>query len=146
MKGKYCTIMWNWRDHGTSKMNHHQPHWSPIFIQKGDVVYIVELEVSPLLWAPSGKPNEWFQQVLLPLDQMKAAHDKKHSKLVRRKHMFHQDNARLHVSLMTRQNCYLVRNIWFICCIHQKLHLWISIYLYLYRSLLMEEFHFPGRL
>ena len=38
------------------------------------------------------------------LDQLKAALDKKHPELVNRKHIiFHQDNARLHVSLMTRQ-------------------------------------------
>ena len=36
--------------------------------KKGDV-YTVELEASPLLWAPSGKPNNWFQQVVLPVRQ-----------------------------------------------------------------------------
>ena len=38
------------------------------------------------------------------LDQLKAALDKKRLKLVNRKRItFHQDNTRLHVSLMTRQ-------------------------------------------
>ena len=38
------------------------------------------------------------------LDQLKAALDEKHPELVNRKHIiFHQDNARLHVSLITRQ-------------------------------------------
>ena len=38
------------------------------------------------------------------LDQLKAALDKKRPELVNRKHiLFHQDNARPHVSLMTRQ-------------------------------------------
>ena len=38
------------------------------------------------------------------LDQVKAALDKKHPELVNRECIiFHQDNARLHVSLMTRQ-------------------------------------------
>ena len=38
------------------------------------------------------------------LDQLKAALDEKHPDLVNRKHIvFHQDNTRLHVSLMTRQ-------------------------------------------
>ena len=38
------------------------------------------------------------------LDQLKAALDKKHPELVNRKCIiFHQDTARLHVSLMTRQ-------------------------------------------
>ena len=38
------------------------------------------------------------------LDQLKAALNEKHPELVNRKHIiFHQDNARPHVSLMTRQ-------------------------------------------
>ena len=38
------------------------------------------------------------------LDQLKAALNEKHPELVNRKRIiFHQDNARLHVSLMTRQ-------------------------------------------
>ena len=38
------------------------------------------------------------------LDQLKVALDKKHQELVNRKRIiFHQDNARPHVSLMTRQ-------------------------------------------
>ena len=38
------------------------------------------------------------------LDQLKAALDEKHPELVKWKRIiFHQDNARLHVSLMTRQ-------------------------------------------
>ena len=38
------------------------------------------------------------------LDQLKAALDEKHPELVNRKHIiFHQDNARLHVSSVTRQ-------------------------------------------
>ena len=38
------------------------------------------------------------------LDQQRAALDEKHSELVNKKHIiFHQDNARPHVSLMTRQ-------------------------------------------
>ena len=39
------------------------------------------------------------------LDQLKAALDEKHPELVNRKHIiFRQDNAKPHVSLMTRQN------------------------------------------
>ena len=81
------------------------------------------------------------------LDQLKATLDENHPELAMEKCIiFYQDNTRLHVSLMTKQNCYLARNFWFICYIHQKSHLWISFYFYLYRSLLVEEFQFPGRL
>ena len=46
------------------------------------------------------KSNEYFFQ----LDQLKASLDEKCLKLVNRKYIiFHQDNVRLHVSLMTRQ-------------------------------------------
>ena len=44
------------------------------------------------------------------LDQLKAALDEKCLELVNRKHtIFHQDNARLHVSLMTRHKLFQLR-------------------------------------
>ena len=45
---------------------------------------------------------------------------KKCQELLNKKHIiFHQDNAKLHVCLMTRQNCYnLAGKFWFIQCIH----------------------------
>ena len=50
MKSEYCTIVWNGRDRGASDMNHHQPHTKGQSSSKeGDVVYMVELEGSPLL-------------------------------------------------------------------------------------------------
>ena len=70
MKSRCYTIMWTRRDHGTSEMNHHQPHQSPAFFQRrwwcvcGGVG-------SFLSWAPSGKPvnsNEYFSQ----LDQLSS--------------------------------------------------------------------------
>ena len=69
------------------------------------------------------------------IDQLKATLDKKLPELVNRKHIIlHQDKSRLHDSLMTRQNCYNL--FWFICCIHQTLHLQMSIYVHLFWSLL----------
>ena len=45
-----------------------------------------------------------MQQVLLQLDQLKATLDEKRPELVNRKRIiFHQDNSKPHVSLMTRQ-------------------------------------------
>ena len=75
MKSGYCTIMWNGRDHGASKMNHHQPHQRVVFSQESDVC-MVELERRPLLWAPSGKPDNSFQQVLFPFRPAESKHSK----------------------------------------------------------------------
>ena len=44
------------RDHRASEMNHHQTCQRLVFIQ--GVVKMVGLEKSPLLWAPSRKPND----------------------------------------------------------------------------------------
>ena len=81
------------------------------------------------------------------LDQLKAALGEKHPELVNRKCIiFHQDNPRLHVSLMTKQNCYsLTGKLWFICHIHQTLHLQISIYFHLYKILFMEKLSIPWK-
>ena len=81
------------------------------------------------------------------LDQLKAALDEKHAELVNRKLIvFHQDKARLHVSLMTRQNYYsLARKFWLIHRFHQTLHPWISICSCLYKILLMEKNSIPWK-
>ena len=39
MKSGYWTIMWNGRDCGANKMNHHQPQKRPVFIQRWCCVY-----------------------------------------------------------------------------------------------------------
>ena len=79
------------------------------------------------------------------LDQRKAALNKKRPELVNRKRIiFHQDNTRLHVSLMTRQK--LLQLGWEVLIhppIQQTLHLWISIYLGLYKILLKEKISIP---
>ena len=72
--------------------------------KEGDVVYMVELEGSPLLWAPSGKPNRSFQQVPLPVRPTESSTLWKACRISQQKtHNIHQDNTRLHVSLMTRE-------------------------------------------
>ena len=58
MKSRYYTMMWNGRDYGESEMNHPpltpKAGWSSSRV--GDM-YVVGLEGSPLLWAPSEKGN-----------------------------------------------------------------------------------------
>ena len=62
------------------------------------------LEGSPLLLTPFRKQNN-SNKYCSQLDQLKAAPKEKCPELVNRKHIiFHQDNIRLHVSLMTRKN------------------------------------------
>ena len=64
---------------------------------------MVGLEGSLPLGAPSRKPNN-SNKYCSQLDQMKAALDEKHLEVVSRKRIiFHQDNTRLHVSLIARQ-------------------------------------------
>ena len=80
------------------------------------------------------------------LDQLKAVLNEKCTQLVNRKYIiFHQDNTRPHVSLMTRQkNCYsLAGKFGFIHCIHQTLYLWI--YFNLHKILLMENKFIPWK-
>ena len=75
-----------------------QPKWTTTNYTKGwssskegDVGYMVGLEGSSLLWAPSGKPNNYFQQVLPPL---KASLNEKPPASVNRKCIiFHQGNT-----------------------------------------------------
>ena len=148
MKSGYCTIMWNGRDHGASKMNHHQPHQRVVFSQESDVC-MVELERRPLLWAPSGKPDNSFQQVLFPFRPTES----KHSKLSRisqeKTTIFDQENVRLHVSLMTRQKlltAWLESSDWSTLFTRHR-DFQCPIYFCLYKILLMEKMKkFLGRL
>ena len=95
--------------------------------KESDVVYTVRLEGSPLLWTPSGKPP-------LPLDQLKAALDEKCPELVNRKCIiFHQDNTRPHVSLMTRQK--LLQLVWEVLILPPYSPDIAPLYFHLFRSL-----------
>ena len=79
-----------------------------------------------------------FQQILLPIRQLKALLKKKHLELVNRKSIrIRQDHMFL---WWPGKNCYsFVRKLWFILHIHQTLHLWISIYLSLSKIFLMKK-------
>ena len=105
MKSGYCTIMWNRRDCGASEMIHHQPHQRPVFIPKKVMLCIWwdwkgALNYKLLTENQTTSSNKYCSQ----LDHLKAALDEKCPELVNRKcKIFHQDNARPHVSLITRQ-------------------------------------------
>ena len=103
MKGRYCTIMWNGREQrarGRGTTTNHTKGWSSS--KEGDVVYMwvgSESSTRRSFWS-SINSNKYHPHV----DQVKAALDKKCLELVNRKCIiFHQDNARPHVSLVIRQ-------------------------------------------
>ena len=126
------------------KWTNHTKGWSSS--KEGDVVYMVGLGILYYELLPENQminSNKYCSH----LDQLKAALDEKHPELVNRKHIiFHQDNARPHASLMTRQKLLqLAGKFWFIRRIHQTLHLQISIYFSLYKILLMEEISIPWK-
>ena len=105
MKSGYCTIMWKRRDHGASEMNHHQPHQKAGLHPK-KVMLCIWCDWKGVLYYELLPENETINsnKYCSQLDQLKAALDEKHPELVNRKRIiFHQDNARLHVSLITRQ-------------------------------------------
>ena len=132
-------VMWNGRNCGACKINH-QPHQRPIFIQRRwCCVYCGirrEFSIMSSFWKTSH-----FQQVLFPVKPIESSIWQKCPESVNRKcTMFHQDNSRLHVSLMTRQNSYfLAGKFWFTHYIHKTLHLQIFIYFSLYKVFLMEK-------
>ena len=102
MKSGYCTIMWNGRDHGASEMNYHKTIPKAGLHSKEGYVHIVELEGNYELLPENQTINS--NKYCSQLDQLKAALDEKRPELVNRERIiFHQDNARPHVSLMTRQ-------------------------------------------
>ena len=79
-------------------------------------------------------------------DQLKAALGKVSGISQQKIHSLPQDNTRPHVSLMTWQkHNSLAGKFWFIHCIHQTLHLQISIYFGLYKILLMEKYSVPWK-
>ena len=138
----YCAITLYRSDYVASEKNHHQPHQRLVFIQRmrcciygGIERFYYEL----LLKNQMINSKKYSSQ----LDQLKAALDEKCLEFISRKCViFHQDNIRLHVSLMTRRKLVKI----YICHIHQMLHLWVSIYFDLYRILLREKILFPVRL
>ena len=97
MKSGYCTVMWNRRDHGASKMNQQQPYQRPVFIQRrwccvcGGIGRESVLYYKLLLEHQMVNSNKNCSQV----GQVKAAFSEKHLELINRKRItFHQDNVK----------------------------------------------------
>ena len=106
---------------------------------------MVGLERNPLLWAPSRKPNDKFQ--LLPIRPTKSSTWRKASGISQQKNASPIQVMQVRTFLwLPGKNCYsLPRKVWFIPCIHQTLHLWISIYFSLYKILLVEKISIPWK-
>ena len=102
MKSGYFTIMWDGIDGGASEMNHNQPHQRQVLKKVMLCMWwnwhgVLYYELLPENQMNS---NKYCSQ----LDQLKAALHEKYPELVDIKRIiFHQDNARPHDSLMTRQ-------------------------------------------
>ena len=105
MKSGYYTTVFNGTDHGASEMNHHQNTKGRVSPKEGDTMCVDwkgVLYYELLLENQAINSNKYCSH----LDKL-TAYLMKSDPLVNRKHiMFHQNNARPHVSLMTRQNCY----------------------------------------
>ena len=86
-------------------MNHCQPHQRPVFIQRRRCCVYGGIARESSIMRSFWKTKRFIPTSTAPNQtNLKAALDEKHPELVNRKCIiFHQDNARLHVSLMTRQ-------------------------------------------
>ena len=150
MKSGYCTITLNGRDRGASEINHHQPHQRPVFVQRRWCCVYGGIGRESSIMSSFWKTKRLIPTSIAPNETNWKQHSttrRKVSRISQKKRIiFHQDNTRPHVSLMTRQNCYsLAGKFWFIRCIHQTLHLRISIYVGLYKMLLMEKNSIPWK-
>ena len=136
--------MWNGRDHGASEMNYHKTIPKAGLHSKEGYVHIVELEGNYELLPENQLINS--NRYYFQLDQLKAARDKKLPELVSRKCIiFHQDNSRPHVPLMTRQK--LLQLGWKVL-IHPLYSPDIApsdVHLFLYKILLMEKISIPWK-
>ena len=57
MKCGYCTIMWNGKDCRANEMNHHQPYWRLVFIQRRWCHVYGRIGRKSFLRALCGKPD-----------------------------------------------------------------------------------------
>ena len=139
MKSGYCTIMWN----GTwDKRNEPPPTIPKTDLCSKKVMLCIWWDWKGVLYYELLLENQQItsNKYCSQWDQLKAALGKVSGISQQKIHSLPQDNTRPHVSLMTWQkHNSLAGKFWFIHCIHQTLHLQISIYFGLYKILLMEK-------
>ena len=94
--------MWNGRDHGANEMNHHQPRQRPVGLRPKKVMLCMWWDWKGVLYYEPLPENQTINsnKYCSQLDQRKAALDEKYPEFINRKRIiFHQDNARRHVSI-----------------------------------------------
>ena len=91
--------------------------------------------------------NQMINSIMFPITPTEAALHEKQPELANRKHtIFHQDTQECMFLWWPGSNCYgLAGKFWYICHNQQTLHLQISIYLNLYKILLMEKISIPWK-
>ena len=148
MKSGYCTTMWKrlW-----GKRNEAPPATPKAGLHPEKVMLYIWWDWKGVLYYELLPENQTINsnKHSSQLDQLKAALDEKPPELVNRKCIiFHQDNARPHVSLMTKQK--LLKLGWEVLIhppyspdiVPSDFHLFRS----LQNSLNGKKFQFPGRL
>ena len=105
MKSGYCTIMWNGRVHGPSKINP-PPTMPKSSLLPKKVMLCIWWDWNGVLYCEVFLKNQMINssKYCFLLDQLKTALDEQHPELVNRKCIiFHQETTRLLISLMTRK-------------------------------------------
>ena len=109
MKSGYYTLMWNGRDLGATKrswQNEPTPTTPKASLHPKKIMLCMWWEWKGVICHEIFPENQTINsnKYCSQLDQLKAALDRKCPELVNRKcKIFHQDNSKLHVSLMTRK-------------------------------------------
>ena len=100
-KSGYCKIKWNGRDHGTSEIN--QWHQRPGLYTKK--VMCIWWDWKGVFYYELLPENQMINsnKHLFQIDKLKALNEKCPELVNRKSISFHQNNARPHVYLMTRQ-------------------------------------------